>query len=85
MTCCSVAGRLGMYEEREVIHTISQGKRILVINHVPPEVCTLCGDVVFTAATVRRLEALRQTTAVPTTTMPLYDFTAPLLARDSYV
>ncbi len=39
------------------------------------EVCTICGDVLFTPETVRRIESLRQTATPPLRTVPLYDFT----------
>jgi YgiT-type zinc finger domain-containing protein len=71
---CTVSGCVGEYEQREVVHTIRQGNRIIVIDHVPAEVCTLCGDVLFTPETVRKIEALRHTTEVPPRTVPLYDF-----------
>ncbi len=77
---CTVTGCAGVYEAREVVHTVHQGGRILVIDHVPAEVCTLCGDVLFAPETVRRLEVLRQTTAAPTGTVPLYDYTASPLS-----
>ncbi len=76
----TVTGCAGVYEAREVVHTVRQGDRILVIDHVPAEVCAVCGDVLFSPETVRRLEALRQTTAAPTGTVPLYDFTTLLSA-----
>ena len=72
---CSIEGCPGEYEQREVVHTIHQGDRIIVIDHVPAEVCTICGDVLFTPETVRKIEAIRRTTAPPTRTVPLYDFT----------
>lgn len=71
---CSIDGCSGEYEQREIVHTVQQGNRIIVIDHVPAEVCTICGDVLFTPETVRRIELLRKTTAVPTRTVPLYDF-----------
>jgi YgiT-type zinc finger domain-containing protein len=71
---CNIADCSGEYEQREVAHTVRQGDRIIVINHVPAEVCTICGDVLFTPATVRRIEALRKTTALPARTVPLYEF-----------
>lgn len=71
---CSIEGCPGEYEQREVVHTIRQGDRILVIDHVPAEVCTVCGDVLFTPETVRRIEALRHTSAAPQRTVPLYEF-----------
>ena len=72
---CGIAGCSGEYEQREVMHTVRQGDRIIVINHVPAEVCMICGDVLFTPETVRRIGALRRTTAPPARTVPL---TVPL-------
>ncbi|HEX6778968.1 MAG TPA: type II toxin-antitoxin system MqsA family antitoxin [Ktedonobacterales bacterium] len=72
---CSIDGCAGEYEQREVVHTIHQGNRIIVIDHVPAEVCTLCGDVLFTPETVRQIERLRHTALAPVRTVPLYDFT----------
>ncbi len=71
---CNIHGCPGKYEQREVVHTIRQRERIIVIDHVPAEVCTICGDVLFTPETVRKLESLRHTAAPPTRTVPLYDF-----------
>ena len=71
---CNIHGCPGEYEQREVVHTIRQGERIIVIDHVPAEVCTICGDVLFTPETVRKLESLRHTATPSTRTVPLYDF-----------
>ncbi|GAC1389723.1 MAG: hypothetical protein NVS4B11_20650 [Ktedonobacteraceae bacterium] len=71
---CSIADCTGEYEHREVVRAIRQGDRILVVEHIPAEVCNLCGDVLFTPETIEQLEVLRQTTATPTRTVPLYDF-----------
>ncbi|HJT56473.1 MAG TPA: YgiT-type zinc finger protein [Ktedonobacteraceae bacterium] len=72
---CSIEGCPGEYEQREVVHTVRQGNRIIVIDHVPAEVCTICGDVLFTPETVRKIEFLRHTNATPARTVPLYNFT----------
>ena len=72
---CSIQGCPGEYEQRDVVHVVHQGDRIMVIEHVPAEVCSICGDVLFTPETVRRIETLRHTTASPKRTVPLYDFT----------
>lgn len=71
---CSIQGCPGEYEVREIVHVVQQGERIMVIEHVPAEVCSLCGDVLFTPETVRRIEAMRHTTVSPRRTVPLYDF-----------
>lgn len=72
---CSIDGCPGEYEQREVVHTVHQGNRIIVIDHVPAEVCTVCGDVLFTPETVRQIELLRHTAIAPARTVPLYNFT----------
>lgn len=71
---CSIAGCQGEYEQREVVRAVRQGKRIIVIEHIPAEVCDICGDVLFTPETIERLEALRKTTRPPACTVPLYKF-----------
>ena len=72
---CSIQGCPGEYEAREIAHVVRQGERLMVVDHVPVEICSLCGDMLFAPETVRRLEALRQTTVAPNRTVPLYDFT----------
>jgi YgiT-type zinc finger domain-containing protein len=79
---CSIDGCPGEYEHREVVHTVHQGDRIIVIDHVPAEVCTICGDVLFTPETVRRIESLRPTATPPLRTVPLYDFTQAKSAKE---
>lgn len=71
---CTIVGCPGSYEERMVVHTMQRGDQIVVINHVPAEVCTICGDILFTPETVRRLESLGRRNATPIGTVPLYDF-----------
>lgn len=71
---CSIADCSGEYEQREVVRAIRQGDRIIVVEHIPAEVCDVCGDVLFTPETIERLETLWQTTAAPARTVPLYEF-----------
>ncbi len=71
---CSITGCAGSYEHSEVVRAIRQGERIIVVEHIPAEVCDLCGDVLFTPETIERLEHLRHTSAAPISTVPLYTF-----------
>ena len=64
----------GEYEERLVVHTVRHKGQVVVIDHVPAEVCAACGDVLFTPETVRRIEALLGTMGEPSKTVPLYEF-----------
>jgi YgiT-type zinc finger domain-containing protein len=71
---CSIVGCPGEYKQRKVVRAVRQGDRIIVVEQIPAEVCDVCGDVLFTPETIERLEALRQTTAPPARTVPLYTF-----------
>ena len=71
---CTVQGCPGEYEARTVVHTVRRREEVIVIDHVPAEVCPICGDVLLTPETVRRIEALLQATPPPTRNVPLYEF-----------
>ena len=71
---CTIEGCPGVYELRTVVHTVKRGGEVMVIDHVPAEVCNVCGDVLLTPETVRRLEALLASTPPPLRTVPLYEF-----------
>jgi YgiT-type zinc finger domain-containing protein len=64
----------GEYEERRVAHTVRHLGRLFVIDHVPAEVCSVCGDVLLKPETVRHIERLLRTAAVPAGSVPLYEY-----------
>ena len=45
-----------------------------MIDHVPAEVCNVCGDALLTPETVRRIEALLKATPPSSRNVPLYEF-----------
>ena len=67
---CTIKGCSGEYERRQITHVERWNDHAVVIDHVPAEVCSVCGDVLFTPETVRRLEHLGQTGPAPVTTVP---------------
>lgn len=71
---CSIVGCPGEYEERKIVHTIRYHGRVVVIDHVPAEVCSVCGDVLLKPETVRRVEDLLRTASQPASTVPLYEY-----------
>jgi len=71
---CSIEGCPGEYEERKVVHTVRHHGQVIVIDHVPAEVCSICGDVLLSSETVRKIETLLHTEYQPTSTVPLYEF-----------
>lgn len=71
---CSIVGCPGEYEERQIIHTVRYHGQVIVFDHVPAEVCSVCGDVLLRPETVRRIEALLQAAGQPARAVPLYEF-----------
>lgn len=71
---CSLDGCSGGYEDREIVHTVRYRGQPVVIDHVPAEVCTVCGDVLLAPESVRRIEALLRNATRPARTVPLYEY-----------
>jgi YgiT-type zinc finger domain-containing protein len=71
---CTIQGCPGEYEQRTVVHTVKQQGKVIVIDHVPAEVCAVCGDVLLAPETVRRIEELLKTNGHPAREVPLYEF-----------
>ena len=71
---CSITGCPGTYEDRKIVHTVRHRGQLIVIDHVPAEVCSVCSDVLLKPETVRRIEELLHTTAQPAGTVPLYEY-----------
>ncbi len=71
---CTIRQCLGEYEQRMVLHTVKYQGKVIVIDRVPAEVCSVCGDVLLEPDTVRRIENLLKTNGQPTREVPLYEF-----------
>jgi len=71
---CSIQGCPGEYENKEVTHTVRHQGRIVVIDHVPAEVCSVCGDVLLRPETVRHIEALLRAGTASSKSVPLYEY-----------
>ena len=71
---CTIQGCPGEYEARQVVHTVKHHGEVVVIDHVPAEVCTVCGDVLLAPGTIRRIEAVLETSPPPSRNVPLYEF-----------
>ncbi|MBE3096504.1 MAG: type II toxin-antitoxin system MqsA family antitoxin [Planctomycetes bacterium] len=67
-------GRPCKYERRKVTHTVRHRGRLVVIDHVPAEVCDICGDVLLDPQIVRHIERLLESHREPAGSVPLYEF-----------
>ena len=56
------------------MHTVRYQGQVIVIDNVPAEVCSVCGDVLLKPETVRRIEMLLQSSTRPVSTVPLYEY-----------
>ena len=71
---CSIEGCPGEYEAKSIVHTVRHRGQVVVIDHVPGEVCSICGDVLFAPDAVRRIEELLRESSAPSRSVPLYEF-----------
>ena len=71
---CSIDGCPGEYKTKKIMHPLRHYGQVKVIDHVPADVCSVCGDVLLRPATVRKIEALLQDKHQPVNTVPLYEF-----------
>ena len=61
-------------EEKTIVHTVRQGKEVLIFEQVPADFCPVCGDTLLKPETVRQLERLLRTKSRPDEMIPLYKF-----------
>ena len=71
---CSIDGCPGEYEAGRVTHTVRHRGQVIVVDHVPAEVCSVCDDVLLKPETVRRIEALLEEQNQSASTVPLYEY-----------
>lgn len=71
---CSIGGCTGEYREQQVVHTVRHHGQVIVVDHVPADVCSVCGDILLKPDTVRHIEKLLQTSTQPKSTVPLYEY-----------
>jgi len=71
---CSIQGCPGEYEERATVHTIQRGEALFVFEHVPADVCSVCGDTILKPETIRHLESLLKEKTKPEKLIPLYNY-----------
>jgi YgiT-type zinc finger domain-containing protein len=71
---CTIDGCPGQYERRKIVHSVRHRGEVVVIDHVPAEVCNVCGDVLLKPGTIRRIERILRDAQRPAKTAPVYEF-----------
>ena len=51
-----------------------QHGNVMVIDHVPAEVCSVCGDTLLSGETVERIQAILRAGETPNRSAPLYEY-----------
>ncbi|MDE0077713.1 MAG: YgiT-type zinc finger protein [Caldilineaceae bacterium] len=74
MMNCSIEGCPGKYERGEVMQTVRHRGQVVVIDHVPAELCSVCGDALLRPEAVRRIETLLQDGRLPSSAVLLFEF-----------
>jgi len=71
---CTIEGCPGEYEPRRIVHTVRYKGQIVVIEDVPAEVCSVCGDTLLRPETLRKIEELLEANRPPTKSAPVYEY-----------
>ena len=71
---CSIRDCPGSCEDRQIAHTVRYRDRLVVIDRVPAEVCSVCGDVLLRPETIRRIEQMLREPGDPDRTAPVYEY-----------
>ena len=73
---CSIQGCPGEYETREIVHTVRHKGEIVVLDKVPAQVCSVCGDTLLDADTVRGIERILEAKGRIERKAPVYTYAA---------
>ncbi len=71
---CMMQGCPGEYDHRLILHTVQHKKIDTVIENVPADVCSICGDVLLVPETVQHIEQLLQPQAQPKRSSPVFEY-----------
>ena len=71
---CTIGGCSGEYEDTKIVQTARHAEGPVVIENVPAEVCSMCGDVLLTPDTVRRMEEIVREAREPDRMAPVYEY-----------
>lgn len=71
---CTLVDCPGEYEERFIVHVVRHKNEVIVLDRVPAEVCSVCGDVLLRPETVQQIERMLRALPEPTRTVPVYEF-----------
>ena len=69
---CSIRGCSGHYEKKFIPHVLKHKGEFVVLENVPAEVCSVCGDILMSLDTAEAIESVLKSSSKPLKTVPLY-------------
>lgn len=69
---CRIDVQHGDYEQRTVTYTAKLHDQPLIIEDVPALVCSLYGDTLFSARTLKRIERMKESLPAPIRQAPVF-------------
>ena len=73
MKPCSIRSCPGEYEGKHITHVVKHRGAVIVLENVPADVCSVCGDVLLSLATVEAIEKILKNPGAPIRTAPVYE------------
>ena len=72
MSKCTLTECSGVYEKKNVAHVVRHKGKAVVLENVPVEICSVCGDVLLTLETAEAIEQLLKNPGRPAGEAPVY-------------
>ena len=71
---CSIKGCPGRYEKQLILHTFKKGLEVVVLENVPAEVCSVCGDTLLSPKTIKHIDRVMMRSSKPEKFVPVYEY-----------
>jgi len=72
MKNCSIRQCPGQCEERRITHVVKYHGEVIVLENVPAEVCSECGEVLLPLSSAEAIETMLKNPGKPIRTAPVY-------------
>jgi HTH-type transcriptional regulator/antitoxin MqsA len=72
MKNCSIRQCPGQFKERRITHVVKHHGEVIVLENVPAEVCSECGEVLLPLLSVEAIETMLKNPGKPVRTAPVY-------------
>lgn len=71
---CGIEGCTGEYRKVEVTRAFRKDDRVVVIDHIPAEVCSVCGEMVFSLDTLDGIQRILAAGTESARTAPVFEY-----------